>query len=210
MQTAKIMILIVVVPALIEAINETLKMCAVKSAAGKWSPNWGFLWKIAVSIAICYAARFDLIEVLGVNLAFTLGILATGILCGRGANFVHELYKRIAGGNASALLPEAIGFGVAERVADSVAGAARSVTTIKGGIPIDVDVEDEAAAAIAAENAAHMATDEEVEAAQPRDELGRWVEHPDETDDDHVDEDEEKLDPVSEDAKAVKEYENGE
>lgn len=90
-------ILLLVMPFIIEALIETLKMCAVKGEDGKFRPNWGFLWKIGVAVLLCYASGFDLVALLGVSLKFTIGILATGILCGRGANFVHELYKRIAG-----------------------------------------------------------------------------------------------------------------
>jgi hypothetical protein len=85
-------ILILVVAALIgEAVWETLKMVWQE---GKLSIDR--VGALVVGLLIAVAGGLDLPAQMGVPLAIPyVGMILTGILISRGANFVHELLRRL-------------------------------------------------------------------------------------------------------------------
>ena len=83
---------IVIIALVAEAVWETLKMTWQE---GKVSIDR--IGAIVVSILIAFGAGIDLFVVVGVPLNIPLlGILLTGLLISRGANFIHDLYSKIS------------------------------------------------------------------------------------------------------------------
>lgn len=82
----------IVVLALIgESIWETFKMTWDK---GKLSIDR--LGAILVCVVVAYGAGADIFELIGIPLNIPyVGMFFTGLLASRGANFIHDLYKRI-------------------------------------------------------------------------------------------------------------------
>lgn len=75
-----------------EAIWETLKMTWQN---GKL--NIDRLGAIATGLIISFTTNTDILELIGVNITIPfVGIILTGILISRGANFVHDLYKKFS------------------------------------------------------------------------------------------------------------------
>ena len=90
----------VIVSVLIESVIETLKPI--------WDPtkreNLGeFLAAVGVGEVVAIAGGFDLFELVGVPLNFLdglapwPGVILTGLLIGRGSNYIHDILKRIRG-----------------------------------------------------------------------------------------------------------------
>ena len=85
------MIQLIILSILAEAIWENLKMIWEK---GKF--NWNRLGALILSIILAVATKADLFELLKLNIFIpVLGSVFTGILISRGANFIHDLLKKI-------------------------------------------------------------------------------------------------------------------
>lgn len=80
-----------IVALLVEAIWENLKMIWQN---GKFSIDK--IGALILGITICVFAKIDIFSMLNIplNIAY-LGSIFTGIICSRGANFVHDLYNKI-------------------------------------------------------------------------------------------------------------------
>ena len=79
---------------LIEAVWENLKMVWKK---GKFNVNK--IGALLVSILICVLVGIDLFSLLGLTMSVPyVGSVLTGILMSRGANFIHDLFNKINGG----------------------------------------------------------------------------------------------------------------
>ena len=52
---------------------------------------------IILAIFMCVATGSDLFKILGIHLPWSSGAFFSGILCSRGANFLHDLFKRAQG-----------------------------------------------------------------------------------------------------------------
>ena len=89
------MIQLIILSILAEAIWENLKMIWEK---GKF--NWDRLGALVLSIILAVVTKADLFELLRLNIFIPiLGSIFTGILISRGANFIHDLLKKIQGLN---------------------------------------------------------------------------------------------------------------
>ena len=85
------MIQLIVLSILAEAIWENLKMIWEK---GKF--NWNRLGALVLSVILAVGTKADLFELLKLNIFIpVLGSVFTGILISRGANFIHDLLKKI-------------------------------------------------------------------------------------------------------------------
>ena len=83
---------VILLAILAEAIWETLKMTWQK---GKISIDR--VGALVISIGICVAAGVDMFSLVGVPLASNIiGMVATGVLISRGANFIHDLIDKFA------------------------------------------------------------------------------------------------------------------
>lgn len=83
---------IIIVAILIEAIWENCKAV--------WQENkfsWDKLGALVVSIFICISVQADVFGLVGLNIVLpVLPNILTGILVSRGANFVHDIFEKIA------------------------------------------------------------------------------------------------------------------
>lgn len=82
---------LITIAILVEAIWENLKMVWQN---GKLSVDR--IGSLILGITICLFSKMDIFALLNIplNIAY-LGSIFTGIICSRGANFVHDLYKKI-------------------------------------------------------------------------------------------------------------------
>lgn len=86
---------LVIVAVLIQAAVE-----AVKGALGKWD-----LISLAMGAVLCPLAGIDAFTLLGVPLSVPgiewlgtyIGAVITGVIAGRGANFVYDLWQKVRG-----------------------------------------------------------------------------------------------------------------
>ena len=85
-------LLIIIMAALIaESVWETLKMTWQE---GKISIDR--IGALVVALVLCVGVRLDVLALLGINVTIPfLGVILTGILISRGANFIHDLLVRI-------------------------------------------------------------------------------------------------------------------
>ena len=84
---------IIIISILIEAIWENCKMIWQN---GKLSID--MLGSLVMSIGVCMCAKADLFNAVGISMANVyVGSFFTGIIASRGANCVHDLFKRIRG-----------------------------------------------------------------------------------------------------------------
>ena len=80
-----------VVAILVEAIWENLKMVWQN---GKFSIDR--IGSLILGITVCLFAKIDIFAMLNIPLSIAyLGSIFTGIICSRGANFIHDLYNKI-------------------------------------------------------------------------------------------------------------------
>ena len=83
--------LVLVIAILAEAVWETLKMA--------WQGNKFSIDKLGalvIGIIVAVCAQVDLFSMFGVVLAYPIiGYILTGIIISRGANFVHDLLKKL-------------------------------------------------------------------------------------------------------------------
>lgn len=93
-----VILIFLVIAILSEAVWETIKMVIPKEI-----PPW--LNQVAViilAIFMCVTTGSDLFKMLGVFLPWSSGAFFSGILCSRGANFLHDLFKRVQGDKEAA------------------------------------------------------------------------------------------------------------
>ncbi len=82
---------LITIAILVEAVWENLKMVWQN---GKLSIDR--IGSLVLGITICLFAKMDIFSLLNIPLSIAyLGSIFTGIICSRGANFVHDLYKKI-------------------------------------------------------------------------------------------------------------------
>lgn len=82
---------LVIIAILVEAIWENLKMIWQN---GKLSVDR--IGALILGITICLFAKIDIFSMLNIPLSIAyIGSIFTGIICSRGANFVHDLYNKI-------------------------------------------------------------------------------------------------------------------
>lgn len=82
---------LITIAILVEAVWENLKMVWQN---GKLSIDR--VGSLILGITICLFAKIDIFSLLNIPLSIAcLGSIFTGIICSRGANFVHDLYKKI-------------------------------------------------------------------------------------------------------------------
>lgn len=82
---------IITIALLVEAIWETLKMVWKDGKA-----NVNTIGALVVGIGVSILAKIDIFAMQGISLSVPLiGWILTGILMSRGANFIHDLFKKI-------------------------------------------------------------------------------------------------------------------
>lgn len=80
----------ILIALLAESVWETLKMI--------WQEGKVDVDKIGVivlAVAICVGTGADLFAMLELPLPGMLGAVLTGVLCSRGANFLHDIFNRV-------------------------------------------------------------------------------------------------------------------
>ncbi len=91
-------VLIIVLAIVVEAFIEYGKSIGKAFADGAWKTALTQLIAIAVAVALCMATGADLFAVIGLVFAWPwLGIVLTGIIISRGANYVSDFVKRLQG-----------------------------------------------------------------------------------------------------------------
>ena len=86
---------LVVIAILIEAVWENIKMIWQN---GKVSID--MVGSLIISILVCILTKADIFPIVDVNISVpVIGSVLTGIIVSRGANFVHDLFTRLKGGN---------------------------------------------------------------------------------------------------------------
>lgn len=84
---------LVIIAILVEAIWENLKMVW---QSGKI--NVDAIGSLILGIIVCIVAKLDIFALVGFGLsAPILGWIFTGIICSRGANYLHDLFKKLKG-----------------------------------------------------------------------------------------------------------------
>lgn len=76
-----------------EAVWETFKMLF----PGELKPQIDRAAVMVLAIFMCVTTGSDLFKMLGVFLPWSSGAFFSGVLCSRGANFVHDLFARVQG-----------------------------------------------------------------------------------------------------------------
>lgn len=85
------LLIIIMVALIAESVWETLKMTWQE---GKISIDR--IGALVVALVLCVGVRLDMLALLGINVTIPfLGVILTGILISRGANFIHDLLVRI-------------------------------------------------------------------------------------------------------------------
>ena len=70
----------------------------IKSAVPYEFPDWvDKFGAIIVAVSICLPANINLFGELGINIPVIYGAVLTGIICSRGANFLHDRVLKKAG-----------------------------------------------------------------------------------------------------------------
>lgn len=92
---------LVIIALLGEAIWETLKLIWDK---GKFS--WDRIGALVVGLIVAIGTGFDIFTLSGIPISIPyVGLILTGILISRGANFVHDLLSKLQSPAAQQLLP---------------------------------------------------------------------------------------------------------
>ena len=92
-------LLVVAIAFFVEVLVETLKQTTVPQFIQKKIDPDGnqvvALLSIALGVIVCISAGADLTLLIGINLSVPyVGAALTGILVSRGANFVHDFYRK--------------------------------------------------------------------------------------------------------------------
>ena len=91
-------VLIIVLAIIVEAFVEYGKSIGNAFADGQWKTAVTQLVAAALGVLICLATGADLFAVIGVAFANPmLGVVLTGIIISRGANYVSDFVKRLQG-----------------------------------------------------------------------------------------------------------------
>ena len=81
-----------------EALIEYAKSIGKAFSGGEWKTAVTQLVAIVVAVLLCVATGADLVAVVGIVFVWPwLGILLTGIIISRGANYVSDFVKRLQG-----------------------------------------------------------------------------------------------------------------
>ena len=84
---------LIIIAILVEAIWENLKMVCDKNKV-----NINMIGSLLLGMIVCVLARIDVFEIVGITLIVPIvGCLLTGILCSRGANFLHDVFSKLKG-----------------------------------------------------------------------------------------------------------------
>lgn len=87
------LLLFVVIAIFAEAIYENLKMIFPQNPP-TWVDRLGVMF---LAVFFCIATGADLFEVFGVYLPWSSGAFFSGILCSRGANYLHDIVGKLGG-----------------------------------------------------------------------------------------------------------------
>lgn len=91
-------VLIITMAVVVEALIEYAKSIGKAFSSGEWKTAITQLVAIVVSVLLCVATGADLFAVVGIVFVWPwLGILLTGIIISRGANYVSDFVKRLQG-----------------------------------------------------------------------------------------------------------------
>ena len=91
-------VLIIVSAIMVEAFIEYFKTIAKAFKEGGWKTAITQLAAIALGVFLCLMTGSDLFAVLGIEFAWAwLGVILTGIIISRGANYVSDFIKRLQG-----------------------------------------------------------------------------------------------------------------
>ena len=86
---------IITIALLVEAVWENIKMIWQN---GKVSID--MIGSLIISILVCILTKADIFPMVDVNISVpVIGSILTGIIVSRGANFVHDLFTKLKGGN---------------------------------------------------------------------------------------------------------------
>lgn len=85
--------LFVVIAIMAEALWETIKLVI----PGDPPDQVDRAAVIVLAVFMCVATGADLFKVFGVILPWSSGAFFSGILCSRGANYLHDLVKKLGG-----------------------------------------------------------------------------------------------------------------
>lgn len=86
---------LVIIAILVEAIWENIKMIWQK---GKLSID--VIGALGFGILICMLTNANIFPIVGISIKIpVIGEILTGIIVSRGANFVHDLFTKLKGGN---------------------------------------------------------------------------------------------------------------
>lgn len=88
----ELLAIFVIIAILAEALWETIKMLLPEV-----KPQVDRAAVMVLAIFMCVATGSDLFKILGVHLPWSSGAFFSGVLCSRGANFLHDLFKRVQG-----------------------------------------------------------------------------------------------------------------
>ena len=91
-------ILILALAIITEALIEYGKSIGKAFAGGSWKTAVTHLVAIVLSVCLCLATGGDLFALVGIQFSWPwLGVVLTGIMASRGANFVSDFVKRLQG-----------------------------------------------------------------------------------------------------------------
>lgn len=88
----------IIIAILSEAIWETFKLISPRDVP----PQVDRAAVMVLAIFMCVTTGSDLFKMLGVFLPWSSGAFFSGVLCSRGANFLHDLFKRVQGDKEAA------------------------------------------------------------------------------------------------------------
>lgn len=91
-------ILILITAIVVEALIEYVKTIGKALVSGGWKIAVTQLAAIALGVFLCLMTGSDLFTVLGIEFAWAwLGVILTGIIISRGANYVSDFIKCLQG-----------------------------------------------------------------------------------------------------------------
>lgn len=90
------LVLVIVFAVLVEALIEYAKTIVKAFMSGSYKTAITQVAAIVIGVVLCIAGNADMFEALGIkfNVAY-LGIVLTGIIISRGANYASDIIKRI-------------------------------------------------------------------------------------------------------------------
>lgn len=91
-------VLIIVMAIVVEALIEYAKTIGKAAANGGWKTAVTQLAAIALGVLLCLVTGGDLFAVVGIAFMWPwLGVVLTGIIISRGANYVSDFVKKLQG-----------------------------------------------------------------------------------------------------------------